>query len=122
VTRLGSLFAFGLGVALAIRVLAALYGIIDLWHAIGTYYPRVLRGVAGWSGATLLVAALLEGAYRISFGLGLLAFALGYASLYGLRHLVVRPLTPSDPAPRSIDDGGRPAAGCGASPRASGRP
>lgn len=110
-TLLGPLFFFALGVALAIRVLAALYGIIDLWHAIGTYYPRVLRGVAGWGGATLLVAALLEGTYRISFGLGLLAFALGYVSLYGLRHLVVRPLTPSNPAPRSSDDGGSPGGG-----------
>lgn len=99
-TAFGVALAFALGVALGIRVVAALYGIVDFWYALGTYYPRVLRGLVLWGGATLAVAAALERPYRTAFGFGLLAFGLWYVSLYGLRHLLVRPLARPDADPR----------------------
>lgn len=104
-TQLGCAIAFTLGVAFAIRGIAALCGIVDFWFAIRTWYPRVLRGIVGWCGGALLVAALLERPYRTAFGLGLLAFALWYVSLFGLRHLVVRPIAPAERAGRPAAEG-----------------
>ena len=86
---LAHLAAFALGVYLSIRMIAALYRILDLWYRIGTDYPRVIRGVAGWALTIAAIAGLLDGPVRVAFASGLVAFLLFYLSLYGLRHLLI---------------------------------
>lgn len=72
---------FLLGVYLGLRVIAAFFRIVDLWYRIGTSWPQVLRGVAGWGGATLLVVLVAGEQYRPPFVWGLLAYA-GLALVY----------------------------------------
>lgn len=78
------------GVHLAIRTVAALYRIIDLWYTIETEYPRVLRGVLGWGGGTALIWALLPGGLRTAFLLGWLGFVGLYLGLYAIRPVLAR--------------------------------
>lgn len=80
---------FALGMYLAIRMLAALYAIIDLRYTMRTAYPRVVRGVLGWGATVLAIAWLLERHYRIALVAGLVTFVLFYVSLYLLRHVLL---------------------------------
>ena len=84
--------AFVLGMYLAIRMLASLHRIIDLWYAIGTAYPRVIRGILGWAAAIVAIAWLLERPYRTALAWGLLVFLFFYSSLYMIRFPVLRAL------------------------------
>lgn len=81
---------FGCGVYLCLRLIAAVYRILDLGYTIRTAYPTVLRGIAAWGGMTTLLAAVLDGRHRTAFLLGLLAFLTFYLSLYVFRHLLLR--------------------------------
>ena len=80
---------FLLGVYLSMRVLAALYRILDLWYTIGTAYPKVLQGILGWAGAAAAIAVLAAtGTGRRSSGdsqptrpIYFSAYALGYLFL-----------------------------------------
>jgi hypothetical protein len=94
VTVLGHIAAFALGVYLSIRMIAALYAILDLWYRIGTDYPRVIRGVVGWAVAIAAIAGLLDATGRVAFACGLVAFLFFYLSLFGLRHLLIAALRP----------------------------
>jgi len=94
VTALGHIAAFMLGVYLSIRMIAALYAILDLWYRIGTDYPRVIRGVVGWAVTIAAIAWLLDATGRVAFASGLVAFLFFYLSLFGLRHLLVFALRP----------------------------
>ncbi|MBI4421722.1 MAG: hypothetical protein HY560_12930 [Gemmatimonadetes bacterium] len=89
-TRLGNVVLFALGIYLSIRAIAACYRVIDLWYAIRTAYPRVLRGLLGWGGTIVGTAALLGHHQRSVFLSGLLAFLVFYLSLFILRYLVLR--------------------------------
>ena len=82
------------GAYLGMRSLAACYRILDLWYTIGTAYPRVVRGVLGWGGASALGAVLAGDLHRGAFLSGQGAFLIFYVSLFGLRHLVVRKPAP----------------------------
>ncbi len=98
-STLGHVAAFALGVYLSIRMVAALYQILDLWYQIGTHYPRVIRGVVGWGLTIAAIAWSLDGTGRMVFASGLVAFLLFYLSLYGLRHVLIRALRePGGPA------------------------
>jgi hypothetical protein len=88
-TLLGQLAAFALGIWLSIRLIAAVYGILDLWYTIGTAYPRVVRGILAWGGAIVAVAWLLGPPFRAAFGSGLLAFGIFYVSIFWLRYPVL---------------------------------
>lgn len=88
-TVVGNLAVFALGVYLSIRMVAALYQILDLWYRIGTDYPRVLRGVLGWAATIAAVSWLLNATARVSLAAGLMAYLLFYLSLFGLRHVVI---------------------------------
>jgi hypothetical protein len=94
VTLLGHIAAFALGVYLSIRMIAALYAILDLWYRIGTEYPRVIRGLVGWAATIAVIAWLLDATGRVAFASGLVAFLFFYLSLFGLRHLLVFALRP----------------------------
>ena len=84
----GALFVLGL--YLSLRVLAAFYGLLDLWYTIRTAYPAVIRGMVGWVGSTVTLAAWLDGPNRTAFACGLAAYLTFYLSLFGLRHLILR--------------------------------
>lgn len=88
----GALFLSG--AYLGMRVIAAVYRVVDLWYTIATAYPRVIRGILGWGGTTLASAALLGDRHRQAFLCGLAAFLLFYLSLYVLRHLLLRKPAP----------------------------
>jgi hypothetical protein len=84
------------GAYLGMRTIAAAFRVIDLWYTIRTAYPQVLRGILGWGGASVVLAALAGGQHRNAFLYGMLAFLLFYLSLYLLRHLVLRKPAPLD--------------------------
>ncbi len=86
---LGYLAAFALGVYLSIRMIAALYQVLDLWYRIGAEYPRVIRGVLGWAGAIAVIAGVLDPPLRWVFASGLAAFLVFYLSLFQLRHVLI---------------------------------
>ena len=84
--------SFTLGMYLSLRMIAALYRIIDLWYTIGTAYPRVIRGILVCGAMILAIGWLLDRLYRTAFVSGLLAYLLFYLSLYLLRYVVFRAL------------------------------
>ena len=88
-TLLGHLVAFGLGVYLSIRMIAALYQVLDLWYRIGAEYLRVIGGVLGWAVTIAAIAWLLDAPFRPAFAAGLAAFLLFYLSLFQLRYLLI---------------------------------
>ena len=81
---------FVLGIYLSIRMISALYGIIDLWYTISTAYPRVLGRVVSWGAAIVAIAWSLDRPHRTVLLSGLLAFLLFYLSLFPLRSLLLR--------------------------------
>ncbi|MBI1968151.1 MAG: hypothetical protein HYS40_09185 [Gemmatimonadetes bacterium] len=89
-TRLVDVALFLLGTYLSLRGIAACYRVLDVWYTIRTGYPRVLRGLLGWGGATVAIAALLGDHHRKAFLSGLVAYLLFYLSLYVLRSLFLR--------------------------------
>ena len=86
---LAEIVIFFLGVYLMIEMLAALYGIIDLWYMMGKAWPRVLRGILGW-GITIAVTAWLLGPQRSALAAGMIVYLLFYVSLFPLVRLFLR--------------------------------
>lgn len=80
---------FVLGMYLSVRLVAALYRIIDLWYTIGTAYPKVIRGIIGWVGLSVAIAALLGEHYRQVFVWGFVAFLILYPVSIFLSKLLV---------------------------------
>jgi len=64
---------FILGIYLSMRMIAAMYGIIDYWYTIKTAYPVVIKRIVGWSVITLFLIILL-GNYRQAFLWGMLSY------------------------------------------------
>jgi hypothetical protein len=85
------------GVWLSIHLIAALYGVLDLWYAIGREYPRVLARIAGWSAVALLLGWLSGPDGRAGLTAGLLGFLAFYLSLYLLRRPLLRLLRAREP-------------------------
>lgn len=80
---------FLLGIYLAIRVLAALHRIIDLWYAFRTAWRTVLRGLVVWCGGTLALALILPSHYRPALLWGLAAYLTFYLLAFAFWHLMV---------------------------------
>ena len=95
-SRLLEVAIFGGGVYVCLRLIAASYGVLDLWYTIRTAYPRVLRGIAVWGALAVTPLLCLDGRRRVVFALGLLAFLAFHLSLYVLRYLVVPRPAPLD--------------------------
>ena len=70
---------FFLGMALAVQVVAALYGFIDLRFAGWTERLRVLWRCLLWSGLCTIVAALLSRHLREAFVWGIAVYPIFYA-------------------------------------------
>jgi hypothetical protein len=85
---------FLLGMHVALRAVAALYRIIDLWYTIGTAYPRVIRGIVGWVATLAVVGLALPDWLRPAFLWGAGSFVPFYLSLYLIRYPLLRPRGP----------------------------
>jgi hypothetical protein len=81
VTILLQMFCFLLGMCLAIRIIAALHAIVDLWFMIGKAWTRVARGLLGWPAMYIATAGLLKPVFRTALLWGLTAYAIFYVSL-----------------------------------------
>jgi len=68
------ILAFLLGLTVAVQLVAALFGIVDLRYALARAWPRLVRGILIWSAATVLLAWLLGPGYRLSFLLGVVLY------------------------------------------------
>lgn len=80
---------FAVGVHLSLRTIAALHRVIDLWYTMGTVWPRVLRGIAAWGGAIVLLSVFLPPAVRAPLLWGCGAYLASYLILAVLRHAVI---------------------------------
>jgi hypothetical protein len=70
-------FVFLLGIYMAMRIVAAFYGIIDLWFTFKTAYLKVFQRIIGWSIITSLLI-LFFGHYKKSFLWGMAAYGIFY--------------------------------------------
>ena len=86
-TALLQFAAFALGTYLAIRMIAALHGIVDVWHLIARAWPRAVADVLVWGAATGIIAWLTHGPYRTALVWGLSAYLAFYLSLLPLMRL-----------------------------------
>jgi hypothetical protein len=64
---LGKIIVFLLGMCIAVQIVAAFYRIIDLWYAIGSEYPNVIKGILFWGGVSALMAFFLGENLRDAF-------------------------------------------------------
>jgi hypothetical protein len=76
VTIVAAVAAFAAGLVVGIRLVAALYGPIDLWYTIGTAWPVVVRRLVLWTLVTAAALAWLDGTARAAFVTGMLAHVL----------------------------------------------
>ncbi len=80
-TILIKIVVFLLGIYLSMRMIAALYGIIDLWYRIKRAYPKVIRGILIWGILTTYMIIFL-GQYRRAFLWGVAAYVFIFLSSY----------------------------------------
>ena len=69
--------AFILGIYMAMRMIAAIYGIIDYWYTIKTAYLKVFQRIIGW-GMITAVLILLFSQYRKAFLWGMATYGIFY--------------------------------------------
>jgi len=93
------------GVYLAIRTVAALHRIRDLWYAIDREWPRVARAAVGWSGGSAIVAMLAPASARAAFVAGFSLYVVFYVTtaLVLSRVVVARAAARIGEAPRQPD-------------------
>ncbi len=83
------IMVFIAGILLSMRLVAALYRIIDLWYAIATEFPGVIGRILFWGAPTIALAVLLTGS-RVAFLWGLAAFPIFYLLSHGLVNFLFR--------------------------------
>ncbi len=82
---------FTLGMCICVQLVAALYGIIDLWYTMRTAYPTVIRRILVWTTLCIAVAWLLGDNLRPSFLWGLIGYVGFYIlSFWGYQLLFIR--------------------------------
>lgn len=84
------IFAFLLGMGVAVQVLAAFYGIIDLWYAIRTEYPRVIKGILFWCGISALLAFLVGEQLRPAFLSGIIFYLPFYITNFLILQSIIK--------------------------------
>ncbi len=72
---------FLLGMSLMVQVIAAIYGILDLWYTIRTAWTQVLKRIIIWAGLTFIVFLILKGDNRQAFLAGLVIYTCIYISI-----------------------------------------
>ncbi|WP_339134844.1 MAG: hypothetical protein WGN25_16420 [Candidatus Electrothrix sp. GW3-4] len=84
------ILVFLLGMSVAVQVVAAFYGIIDLWYAIRTEYPRVLKGILFWCGISALIAFLVGEDLRMAFLRGMVFYLPFYVANFYILQSIIR--------------------------------
>ncbi len=84
---------FLLGMFLGAQLIAALYGVIDLWYTIKTAYLSVIKGILGWSVVIAALTLFLGETYRPALMWGLAAFAGCHVATFGLTTFIARMAT-----------------------------
>ena len=85
------IIVFLFGMSICVQVIAALYGIIDLWYTFRTEYPKVIRRILTWSVLTIAIAWLLGNQLRPAFLWGLAGYVVFYPIAYsGLKLFTIR--------------------------------
>ena len=88
-----NMILFLLGMCICVQLMAAFYGIVDLWYAIRTAYPIVIRRILAWSLTTAVLAWLLGEGLRPAFLWGLAGYIVFHVfSFWGYRLLFLRNL------------------------------
>lgn len=80
---------FLLGFYVAIRALAAVYGILDRWYAIGANAPAVLARVVVWCGLVAVAPLALPAEPSRAFLGGAAVYLAAYLAIYLLVRAVV---------------------------------
>ncbi|MBW1799863.1 MAG: hypothetical protein JRJ85_03955 [Deltaproteobacteria bacterium] len=80
-TMIIKVLVFILGIYISMRMIAALFGIIDFRYTMKTAYPRVIGGILFWGIITACLAMVL-GQYRPAFLWGLAAYVFIYVLSY----------------------------------------
>ena len=84
-----AIFLFGM--CICVQLMAALYGIIDLWYTIRTVYPTVIRRILVWTLLCVAIAWLLGDDLRPAFLWGLVGYVGFYIfSFWGYQILFLR--------------------------------
>jgi hypothetical protein len=85
------IIVFLFGMIICVQLVAALYGIIDLWYTFRTEYPKVIRRILIWSVLTIAIAWLLGNQLRPAFLWGLAGYFVFYPAAYsGLKLFQIR--------------------------------
>ena len=85
------IIVFLFGMSICVQLVAALYGIIDLWYTFRTEYPKVIRRILIWSVLTVAMAWLLGNQLRPAFLWGLAGYVVFYPIVYsGLKLFTIR--------------------------------
>jgi hypothetical protein len=58
---------FFFGMCVSIQLIAAFYGILDLWYTIHTAYLKVIRRIVWWVGVSVVITILLGEHWRDAF-------------------------------------------------------
>ena len=84
------LLFFLLGVHVATRLVAALYGIVDLGYNRSTHYPRIAGSILLWLFLGTLIYLLASPLYQTAFISGIGFFLIFHLGIYWVGKLIVR--------------------------------
>ena len=91
ITVIITIAVFLLAMVLSVQLLAAFYGIIDLWYTIGTVYLKVTGRIVLWSTIVIAVILALEASYRSAFFWGLGALVIFQIGIFlGMKLFIIR--------------------------------
>jgi predicted tellurium resistance membrane protein TerC len=81
---------FLLGMVISVQIIAAFYRIIDLWYTIHTAYLKVIQGILGWIGVSVIIAVLLGYYWRRAFLWGMVLYVPFYLINFVLIQSIIR--------------------------------
>lgn len=82
------LLLFLLGVILCTRLIAACYGIVDLWYCWKDYWYRALGKILLWTTIIVVIGLLSAPLYHVAYIAGLTFFAIFHISIYWVGQLI----------------------------------
>jgi hypothetical protein len=87
---------FILGIIVATRLVAALYGIIDLAYAWSSYWLPIGRRIVFWIVSAGGIYLLCPAPYHLAFGAGVVFFVVFHCCIYWVGKILVQRMTNSD--------------------------
>ena len=81
---------FLLGVHLCTRLIAAFYGIVDLWYCWRQYWYRPLLNILLWSAIVAAVGLITMPAHHTAYIAGLAFFTIFHIVIYWVGQLLAR--------------------------------